>query len=685
MSTSYGVDGRVAVIRIDNPPVNGLSHATREGIVRDVQRALDDAEVDAVVLTGRPGFFSAGADITEFGTPKAGADPNLPTVIATIENAAKPVVAAIDGAALGGGLELALSTHYRVATAKSKIGLPEVNLGIVPGAGGTQRLPRVLGARLAAEIMTSGTPRSAGELAAVEGQRLFDRIADGDVVAAATQFATEVAAVRPLPRVRDLTVDAEDLEPLRRQLIRRSRGFRAPLEALSLVETAVSAPIDEGLAAERATFASLVASDQSAALRHAFFAERAARKIPDVPAGTAARPVERVGVIGAGTMGGGIAMNFLNAGIPVTIVETAQDALDRGLRVVRKNYQIQVDRGKLTGSDLERRMDLLTPSLDLADLAECDLVIEAVFEEMDVKRSVFARLDGVAKAGAVLATNTSTLDVDEIAAVTKRPADVVGMHFFSPANVMKLLEVVRGAQTADDVLVTAMAVGQRVGKTCVVARVCDGFIGNRMLASYRDAAYDLLRRGATPAEIDGAVEGFGFAMGPFRMGDLAGNDIGWAIRKRRYAEDPSLPRDEIADALCEAGRFGQKTGAGWYDYEGRNAVPSPVVDDLLADYWRRHGVSRTTFDPEEIVQRLVFALTDAGARVLEEGVALRASDIDVVYLFGYGFPRHEGGPMHYANRVGLPAVVEALRRFHGDGWQPAPLLERLAREGGRFV
>jgi len=298
---------------------------------------------------------------------------------------------------------------------------------------------------------------------------------------------------------------------------------------------------------------------------------------------------------------------------------------------------------------------------------------------------VFARLDGVAKAGAVLATNTSTLDVDEIAAVTKRPADVVGMHFFSPANVMKLLEVVRGAQTADDVLVTAMAVGQRVGKTCVVARVCDGFIGNRMLASYRDAAYDLLRRGATPAEIDGAVEGFGFAMGPFRMGDLAGNDIGWAIRKRRYAEDPSLPRDEIADALCEAGRFGQKTGAGWYDYEGRNAVPSPVVDDLLADYWRRHGVSRTTFDPEEIVQRLVFALTDAGARVLEEGVALRASDIDVVYLFGYGFPRHEGGPMHYANRVGLPAVVEALRRFHGDGWQPAPLLERLAREGGRFV
>jgi 3-hydroxyacyl-CoA dehydrogenase len=685
MATNYGVDGRVAVIRIDNPPVNGLGHATREGILRDLRRALADDGVDAVVLTGRPGFFSAGADITEFGTAKAAAEPVLPAVIVAVEDATKPVVAAIDGSCLGGGLELALATHYRVATAASRIGLPEVNLGIVPGAGGTQRLPRVLGAPLAAEMITSGAPRTAGELAAAPGQRLIDRIGEGDVVAAAVAFAAEVADVRPLPRIRDLTVDPAPLESLRAKLIRRSRGFRAPLAALDLVETATTAPIDEGLAAERATFRDLVESDQSAALRHAFFAERTARKVPDIAADTTPRTVERVGVVGAGTMGGGIAMNFLNAGIPVTIVETAQEALERGLGVVRKNYQIQVDRGKLTAEELERRMALLSPGLDVAAVADCDLVIEAVFEDMAVKRALFEQLDRVAKPGAVLATNTSTLDVDQIAAATRRPADVVGMHFFSPANVMKLLEVVRGKHTADDVLVTAMAVGQRIGKTCVVARVCDGFIGNRMLGAYRDAAYDLLRRGATPADIDGAIEGFGFAMGPFRMGDLAGNDIGWAIRKRRYAEHPEMPRDEIADALCEMGRFGQKTGAGWYDYEGRDAVASPVVDGLLAEYWHRHGVERTTFDPQEIVQRLVFALTDEGARILDEGIALRASDIDVVYLAGYGFPRHQGGPMHHANAVGLPVVLDALRRFHGGDWRPAPLLERLAREGGRFV
>jgi 3-hydroxyacyl-CoA dehydrogenase len=563
-----------------------------------------------------------------------------------------------------------------------------VTLGIVPGAGGTQRLPRVLPVPLAAEMITSGEPRSAADLARVAGQRLFDRIVEGDVVTAATALAVEAASSRPLPRVRDLTAEPADEAPLvalRAQLASRSRGFRAPLAALDLVETAIGTPIDDGLARERASFLDLVASDQSAALRHAFFAERTARKVPDIPATTQTRPVDRVGIVGAGTMGGGIAMNFLNAGLPVTLVEVSRDALDRGIGVVRRNYQIQVDRGKLTAADLENRMSLLSPSLDLADLAGCDLIVEAVFEDMDVKRDVFTRLDRVAKPNAVLATNTSTLDVDRIAAATGRPADVVGMHFFSPANVMKLLEVVRAKETADDVLVTAMAVGQRIGKTCVVARVCDGFIGNRMLASYRDAAYDLLRRGATPADIDGAIEGFGFAMGPFRMGDLAGNDIGWAVRKRRYAEHPDLPREEIADALCEMGRFGQKTGGGWYDYDGRTAVPSPVVDELLADYWRRHGVGRTTFDPQEIVQRLVFALADAGARILEEGIALRASDIDVVYLAGYGFPRHAGGPMFHANRVGLPVVLAALRGFHGDDWRPAPLLVRLAGENGRFT
>ncbi|MFL6144084.1 MAG: 3-hydroxyacyl-CoA dehydrogenase NAD-binding domain-containing protein [Labedaea sp.] len=690
MSTEYSVTGRVAVIRIDNPPVNGLGHATRDGIVRDLRRAIGSAEVDAVVLTGRPGFFSAGADITEFGTAKAGAEPTLAAVIAALEDAAKPVVAAIDGNCLGGGLELALGAHYRVATRASKLGLPEVNLGIVPGAGGTQRLPRVLGVAAAAELITTGSPRTAGELADAAGQRLLDQVVDDDVVTAAVDFATRIAGTRPLPRVRDLAVAPHGLDALpamRERLHTRGRGFLAPLAALELVRTATTVPVDEGLAAERDTFIELVGGEQSAALRHAFFAERAARKIPDIPAGTPALEISRVGVIGAGTMGGGIAMNFLNAGIPVTLVETEAGALDRGVDVIRRNYQAQVRRGKLDEESVARRMDLLSPTLEYAELAECDLVIEAVFEDMEVKRSVFTRLDQVVKPGAVLASNTSTLDIDEIAAVTGRPADVVGMHFFSPANVMRLLEVVRGERTSAQALVTALATGQRIGKVGVVARVCDGFIGNRMLASYRDAAMALLRNGSTPSDVDVAIEAFGFAMGPFRMGDLAGNDVGWAVRKRHYAERPDLPRDEIADAVCELGRFGQKTGAGWYDYPSgsRTGVPSPVVAELLADYWHRHDTTPTTVEPEEIAQRLVFSLADAGAHILDEGIALRASDIDVVYLNGYGFPRHRGGPMWYADHVGLANVLAALRRFHGDdGWQPAPLLVRLAAEDGSF-
>ncbi|MEV0081397.1 3-hydroxyacyl-CoA dehydrogenase NAD-binding domain-containing protein [Saccharopolyspora sp. NPDC050642] len=687
MSTEYALDGPVAIIRIENPPVNGLGHAVREGIVRDLHRALESADVEAVVLTGRPGFFSAGADITEFGTPKSAAEPTLVDVIAALDAAGKPVVAAIDGTCFGGGLELALGAHYRVATAASKLGLPEVTLGLVPGAGGTQRLPRAVGPAVAAEMITGGKPRTAKALAGVEGQRLLDRVVDGDVVAAATAFAREIAAVRPLPRVRDLAVGGVDeVSAMREPLRRRSRGFEAPLAALKLVELSGTAPFDEALAEERRTFLELMGGTQSAALRHAFFAERAARKIPDVPRETQPRSVEKVSVIGAGTMGGGIAMNFLNAGIPVVIVETGQEALDRGLGIIRRNYQAQVDKGKLAADVLERRMALLTPSLDYADVSDSDLVIEAVFEDMGVKREVFTKLDAAAKPGAILASNTSTLDVDAIAAVTGRPGDVVGMHFFSPANVMKLLEVVRGAETADDVLVTAMSVGQRVGKTAVVSGVCDGFIGNRMLAEYRDAAMALLRAGASPAEVDSAIEGFGFAMGPFRMGDLAGNDISWAIRKRRYAEHPDSPRDEISDALCELGRFGQKTGAGWYDYKSgsREAIPSPVVDELLTSYHEKHGTQRRTFEAEEIVQRLVFALVDEGARILDEGIALRASDIDVVYLAGYGFPRHRGGPMHYANTVGTANVLAALWKFHEDGWEPAPLLVRLADESANF-
>lgn len=685
MVTSIDVTNGIAVVRIDNPPVNGLSQETREGIVRALDTALADADVTAIVLTGRPGVFSAGADIAEFGTPRAGQTPGLGEVIEALENATKPVVAAIDGTCLGGGLELALGAHYRIATPEARIGLPEVNLGLVPGAGGTQRLPRVVDAAVAADMITSGEPRTAHDLA---GERLLDRVVDGDVVEEASSFAAGIASARPLPRVRDLDVPVTDLSAVREKLVRRSRGFTAPLAALDLVELSMTTPFPDGLAAERATFTELVGGEQSAALRHAFFAERIARRVPGLAADTATRPVARVGVIGAGTMGGGIAMNFANIGVPVTIVEGDRSALDRGIGVVERNYRAQVTRGRLTEDELGRRMALLTPTLDYAELADCDLVIEAVFEDMGVKRDVFTRLDDIVKPGAILASNTSGLNLDVIAGHTKRPGDVVGMHFFSPANVMRLLEVVRGERTADDVLATAMAVGRKIGKTCVVAGVCDGFIGNRMLAAYRSAAMTLLRNGATPAAVDSAMEGFGFAMGPFRVGDLAGNDIGWATRKRRYAENPAMPRDEIADELCELGRFGQKTSAGWYDYEPgrRDPQPSPVVDDLLRRYWDRTGARRTTFEPDEIVWRLVFALVDAGARILDEGIAARASDIDVVYLSGYGFPRHRGGPMWYANSVGLPTVLAQLRRYHGDdGWQPAELLVRLAAEGGTFA
>ncbi|MDN5758491.1 MAG: 3-hydroxyacyl-CoA dehydrogenase NAD-binding domain-containing protein [Tomitella sp.] len=689
MATEYSVENDVAIIRMNKPPVNGLGHALREGIVADLDKALADNEVGAVVLTGSGKFFSAGADITEFGTPSAGASPNLSEVIARLEDSPKPVVAAIHGTAFGGGLELALGAHKRVATASSKIGLPEVKLGLVPGAGGTQRLPRVLDAVLAAEIITSGSPRTAAFIAKAEGQGLFDEVvADNDgekaVVSAAAELARASAGAIPTRvRDRDPIASGGDLAKVGESVRRRARGQEAPIVGFELVEKALELGFDEGKALESEVFGRLVSGEQSESLRYAFFAERAARKIPGIDDSLKPRAVERVGVIGAGTMGGGIAMNFLNAGIPVTILEMAQDAIDRGLSTIRRNYQAQVDKGKLSADKLEERMGLLSPTLEYSDLGSADLIVEAVFEDMDVKHQVFTRLDEVAKDGAVLASNTSTLDINEIAGYTNRRREVLGMHFFSPANVMPLLEVVRGDGTSADVLITAMDVGKRIGKTTVVAKVCDGFIGNRMLHKYRDAAMVLLRAGATPAQVDKAIEDFGFAMGPFRMSDLAGNDISWAVRKRQYEENPDMPRDEISDALCELGRFGQKTGAGWYDYESGSRTPKPssVVDELLAKYHSEHGTEKREFSDEEIVQRLVFALTDEGARIVDEGIALRASDVDVVYLAGYGFPRHRGGPMHYADSVGLSTVVARLREFHGEGWEPAPLLVRLADEG----
>ncbi|MEN0139261.1 MAG: 3-hydroxyacyl-CoA dehydrogenase NAD-binding domain-containing protein [Rhodococcus sp. (in: high G+C Gram-positive bacteria)] len=684
MSTQYNVVGSVAIISLDNPPVNALSCSTRLGILQNLTRALEAPEIESIVLTGNRNVFSAGADISEFGTPHSSAPPSLRAVIEALENASKPVVAAIDGTCFGGGLELAMSAHYRVASRETKVALPEVKLGLVPGAGGTQRLPRALNIRTAATMITDGSPRTADSLAAIAGQTLFDLIVDTDTVAAATRFATEIAASGQRPRIRDLAVDGDDdLGTLRAHLTKRSRGFTAPLIALDLVEQA-RGPFPDGLAAEHAAFLELMCGDQSAALRHAFAAERTARQIPGIPADTVIRPVQKVAVVGAGTMGGGIAMNFLNAGIPVTVLETSQEALDRGLATIRRNYQSQVDKGKLTPEALEERMGLLDPTVTYADLADCDLAIEAVFEDMDVKRAVFTELDAVMKPGAILASNTSTLDVNAIAAFTGRPTDVVGMHFFSPANVMTLLEVVRADKTAKDVLATVSALGRLIGKITVVAGVCDGFIGNRMLARYRQEADHLVEAGASPEQIDSAIEGFGYAMGPYRAGDLAGGDIGWAIRQRRYAQNPDLPRNELADKLCEMGRFGQKTGAGWYDYQpgGRDAIPSPVVAEMLASYRRKKGIRLKAFAAEEVVERLIFALVDEGARILDEGIALRASDIDVVYLAGYGFPRHRGGPMFHADTMGLSRVEEALRRF--GGIEPAPLLTRLAKEGNTF-
>ncbi len=693
MSADYVVHGSVAVITLNNPPVNGMGLETRTAAVAALRRAESDAAVKAVVITGAGKVFSGGADIREFNSPKALAEPNLHTLIATAENLEKPVVAAIHGVCMGGGLELSLCCHYRVALPGAQVGLPEVKIGLVPGAGGTQRLPRVVGLELGLNMIVSGNPVLSEQLAQT---RLFDRVFDAgaDLIAASVEFANSIADVRPLPKVRDLKIDypnAEAFLQFSRNTVKAMAGpFPAPLECVECVAAAVTKKIEDGLAFERERFFALAQTDESKALRHAFFAERAASKVPDVPADTPTREIARAAVIGAGTMGGGIAMNFANAGIPVTILETKQEALDKGLATIRKNYENTVKKGKLAPEKAEQRIGLVTGTLAYEEIAQADIVVEAVFEDMEVKAQVFRKLDEVMKPGAILASNTSTLDLDKIAAFTKRPQDVIGLHFFSPANVMKLLEIVRGAQTGKDVLATALALSKKIRKTGVVSGVCDGFIGNRMVEQYLRQAFFLLEEGALPEQVDKAIEKFGFAMGPFRMSDLAGNDIGWYIRKRRYAESPDLVYSPIPDRLCEAGRFGQKTGAGWYDYQAgdRKPQPSQLVNDMIAGYAQEAGIERRAISDAEIVQRLVFALANEGARILEEGIALRASDIDMVYLTGYGFPLHRGGPMLYADTVGLGNVLETIRKFargrHGEAWQPAPLLERLANEGKGF-
>ena len=684
----YAVRDGVAVITLNNPPVNGLGNALRAGILEGLQRADADPAVKAVVLIGGGKAFSGGADIREFGKPRE--KPDLPDVNDVQDAMKKPLVAAISGFALGGGLELALACHYRIAAPKAQLGLPEVKLGILPGSGGTQRLPRIVPVAKAIEMMTTGNPVSSEE--ALRLGLVDEIVQNGELLPAAVVYANKlVAEKKPLRRIRDIQPKADvDFKQVREQVAKASRGYPAPLEIVACAEAAVTKPFDEGRKFERERFAHLVNTDESKALRHAFFSERQTSKIPDVPEETPTRNIKKAAVIGAGTMGGGIAMSFVNAGIPVTITDATQEALQRGLSKIKDNYAATVAKGRLKQEEMDKRMALLHPSTKIEDARDADIVIEAVFERMDVKQDLFKKLDAIAKPGAILATNTSTLDVDKIAEATKRPQDVIGTHFFSPANVMRLLEVVRGRQTAKDVLATTMKLGKTIRKLPVVSGVCDGFIGNRMLEKYVQQSLFLLDEGASPQQIDGALQKWGMAMGPFTMYDMAGNDIGFEIRKRRAKERPDFVYGKFADRIAEKGWFGQKTGRGWYRYEpgNRKPIPDAEVEQMLQSYRREMGHQTRQISDDEIIQRCIYALANEGAHILEEGIALRASDIDMVYLTGYGFPPYRGGPMFYADTVGLDKVLASIERFqkgyHGDQWKPAPLLRKLANEGRRF-
>jgi len=683
MSKSVDLErrGRVAVLTVNNPPVNALSQHVRQGLAEGLKAAAADPEVKAVVIVCGGRTFIAGADITEFGKPPT--DPSLHTVLDLIEGSPKPVIAAIHGTALGGGLEVTLACHYRVGAKGARFGLPEVKLGLLPGAGGTQRLPRVVGVEKALQMIVSGDPIGA-DAALKSG--LIDQIVDGDLTAAGVAFAENVVAEgKPLKKIRDITVKAapEVFSNFRAAVARQTRGFRAPENCIKAVEAAASLPFEAGLKRERELFGELINSPESKAQRYFFFAEREASKIPDVPADTPVKEIKKAAVLGAGTMGGGIAMNFANVGIPVTIIEVANEALERGLGVVRKNYEGTASRGRITAADVEKRMGLIVGSTDFKDMADADIVIEAVFEEMPVKKDVFAKIDAIAKPDAVLATNTSTLDVNEIASATKRPESVVGMHFFSPANVMKLLEVVRGSKSSKTAIATAMSVGRKINKVPALVGVCYGFVGNRMLHQRGQEAEKLILEGALPHQVDKVLYDFGFPMGPFAMGDLAGLDVGWRIRRGRGV------RSEVADRICELGRFGQKTGAGYYKYDDkRNPSPDPEVEKIIFEVAKEKGIKRRQISDEEILQRLLYPMVNEGAKILEEKIAIRASDIDVIWVYGYGWPVYRGGPMFWADSIGLKAMRDKMLEFqrtHGDFWKPAPLLNRLADEGKTFT
>jgi 3-hydroxyacyl-CoA dehydrogenase len=681
-------DGEVAVIVCDNPPVNALKHELRGGIQDAFARANDDKNVAAIVLTCAGGTFIAGADIIEFDKPPQ--SPSLSDLNAQIEAVKKPVVAAIFGTALGGGLEITLACHFRIAAATARLGLPEIKLGLIPGAGGTQRLPRLVGMDQAMKMILSGNPIPAKEALALG---LVDEVFDGDPAAAGVAFARKVVAEkRPLRKVGDIDAKLADLrkqpakfDELAAAYVKKARGLHAPAAALDALRGAIELPIAEGLERERQKFQKLRVGDQSKAQRHIFFAEREAAKVPGVTKDTKAREIKKVAVIGAGTMGGGISMNFANAGIPVTVIETAEDALKRGLSVMEKNYRTSVSRGALREEDVGKRMALLNGVTDISAAKDADLVIEAVFEEMPIKKDIFGKLDKLTKPGTVLASNTSYLDINEIAATTSRPADVLGTHFFSPANVMKLLEIVRGDKTSPEVLATAIATARRIGKVPVVVGVCHGFVGNRMLSARQIEASRLILEGALPHEVDAALTEFGFPMGPFAMHDLAGLDVSWRMRKAQGI------KSEVADALCEQGRFGQKTGKGYYIYEAgsRSGKPDPEVEQIVIAASKRLGITRRPIDRKEIVERLIFPMVNEGARILAEGIAQRPGDIDVIWIYGYGFPVWRGGPMFYADAIGLPYIrdrLAALATATGDKrHEPSPLLAKLAAENSTFA
>ena len=685
----------VAVITINNPPVNALSPGVPEGISEALDRIAQDDTVKAVVMIGGGRTFVAGADIKEFGKMTSGKPrgSGLLPLLLKIENSSKPVIVAIHGTAFGGGLELAMAGHYRVAVSSAQVAQPEVKLGIIPGAAGTQRLPRLAGVAKALEICTTGNPIKAEEALKFG---IVGRIIEGDLLKGAIVFAREVAS-KPAPKTRERNEklgNASDNAPIfsaaRETVAKKQRGLLAPVAAIDGIEAATKLPFEEGCQAEQKLFIQCLFSEQSKSLIHVFFSEREVSKIPDIPKETATIPVKSAAVVGAGTMGGGIAMVFANAGIPVLLKEADQAALDRGLATIKSNYANSVKRGRFSQEAADERFNRITPTLSYVGFSNVDLIIEAVFEGMALKKEVFKELDRVCKPGAILASNTSTLSIDEIAASTSRPEFVIGTHFFSPANVMRLLEIVRGKATSKEVVATCMQLSKTLGKVGVLVGNCRGFVGNRMFGPYRREAQFLVEEGASIEAVDKALVEFGNAMGPLAVGDLAGLDVGWRIRKEyRHLEVPGIRQPFAEDRLCELGRFGQKTGGGWYKYDDqRRASPDPAVDELVRKWVREAGIVQRQISAEEITDRCIYALVDEGARILEEGYALRASDIDIIYLNGYGFPAHRGGPMWYADTVGLKKVFERVSEFHrqhGETWRPAPLLKRLAEQGKTFA